>query len=456
MWVRNGAALAPPCTCCRIGVSTSRKPRPPSESRSDFTTALRGLEQSAGLGVDGQVDVALPDPGLGVGQALPLVRQRVQALAGHPPVRREQRQLAACGWCRCCRSTSMRSPRSNSAANSSHALGAHPVAVDQQLDVAGPVAHHREDDAAVVADPQQPARDAHASCPRRRVAGLGDRVGRRVGHGVGVDAGGRGRSSLSMRTRTCSGRRRTAARRRRDAVVRRAAVGVQSFGGTSAAGTAAWVPVCDARVGAVPRQRQEAFGDGRRDADPRQLPGCPRSRGTAAPTPAGTSRSTGTAPRAATSGRRRAALERQIRRIGPAPMRPPSSKTERNTAKFSETLVMPNCPRSVASSETINSITPLGAVGSRRIRSRETPVRPHGTKREHADRARRPSVDGLDQQAVAVERGRRAGRAPWRSRARSRCRARRPRAAMICGHLLGGDVAVPADPDGDALLRGRG
>ena len=29
--------------------------------------------------------------------------------------------------------------------------------------------------------------------------------------------------------------------------------------------------------------------------------------------------------------------ERQIRRIGPAPIRAPSSNTERNTAKFSET-----------------------------------------------------------------------------------------------------------------------
>ena len=64
--------------------------------------AARG-DQVAGLGVDGQVDVARADPGLRVGEALPLVGQWAQALADQPPVGRP----AATGcrfcwrpWCR--------------------------------------------------------------------------------------------------------------------------------------------------------------------------------------------------------------------------------------------------------------------------------------------------------------------------------------------------------------------
>ena len=41
MWVSNGRALAPPWMSCRIGVSTSVKPRRASESRTLRTTVAR-------------------------------------------------------------------------------------------------------------------------------------------------------------------------------------------------------------------------------------------------------------------------------------------------------------------------------------------------------------------------------------------------------------------------------
>lgn len=61
-------------------------------------------------------------------------------------------------------------------------------------------------------------------------------------------------------------------------------------------------------------------------------------------------------------------------------MRAPSSKTERNTAKFSDTLRTPSFQAAAHSSASMNSMTPLGAPRSRRIRSRETPSLPQGTK----------------------------------------------------------------------------
>ena len=41
MWVMNGRALAPPCSACSIGVSTSMKPRSCSVDRTDCITAAR-------------------------------------------------------------------------------------------------------------------------------------------------------------------------------------------------------------------------------------------------------------------------------------------------------------------------------------------------------------------------------------------------------------------------------
>ncbi len=68
-----------------------------------------GPDQVARLGVDRQVDVAGAHPRLLVGQPLPLVGQRAQALADQPPVGRR-----AASGCRSCCGPSCRSPRSRS------------------------------------------------------------------------------------------------------------------------------------------------------------------------------------------------------------------------------------------------------------------------------------------------------------------------------------------------------
>ena len=64
-------------------------------------------DQIAGLGVDREVDIAGPHPRLLVGQSLPLVGQRAQALADQPPAAHHQRpraRLAAAHRCRSPRS----------------------------------------------------------------------------------------------------------------------------------------------------------------------------------------------------------------------------------------------------------------------------------------------------------------------------------------------------------------
>ena len=53
--------------------------------------AAAGPDQVARLGVDGQVDIAGAHPRLLVGQPLPLVGQRAQALADQPPAAHDQR-----------------------------------------------------------------------------------------------------------------------------------------------------------------------------------------------------------------------------------------------------------------------------------------------------------------------------------------------------------------------------
>ena len=62
---------------------------------SDCTQHLAACrDEVARLAVDRQVDVAGTDTGLWVGEALPLVRQRSQALADQPPVGHDQRARA--------------------------------------------------------------------------------------------------------------------------------------------------------------------------------------------------------------------------------------------------------------------------------------------------------------------------------------------------------------------------
>ncbi len=70
---------------------------------------------------------------------------------------------------------------------------------------------------------------------------------------------------------------------------------------------------------------------------------------------------------------------RQVRAIGPAPSDSPRSKASRNMAKFSETRDAPRSPARRARPATRNSMRPFSAVGSRRMRSSEMPLRPQGT-----------------------------------------------------------------------------
>ena len=93
----NGRALAPPCTACRTGVSTSRKPR-------CVQVLADGLEHGGpdpghppGVRIDDQVHVTVADPGLGIAEPLMLFRQRPQALGGDRVAVGEDGQLAAAG-----------------------------------------------------------------------------------------------------------------------------------------------------------------------------------------------------------------------------------------------------------------------------------------------------------------------------------------------------------------------
>ena len=64
----------------------------------------------------------------------------------------------------------------------------------------------------------------------------------------------------------------------------------------------------------------------------------------------------------------------------PAPTLSAPENTDRNIAKFSETCRTPRSGAASTRAATMASLTPLGAAGDRRMRSRESPRVPHGTK----------------------------------------------------------------------------
>ena len=61
-------------------------------------------------------------------------------------------------------------------------------------------------------------------------------------------------------------------------------------------------------------------------------------------------------------------------------MRSPRAKDSRNIAKFKEICVIPSLSAFAISWVTMSSVTPDIAAGERRMRSKETSRRPHGTK----------------------------------------------------------------------------
>ena len=79
-WVTNGLAWAPPGSTWKIGVSTSTNPRSSSVVRKLAMTAWRISNTPTGVGVDGEVGIALAVANVGIGESVPLVGQRADRL----------------------------------------------------------------------------------------------------------------------------------------------------------------------------------------------------------------------------------------------------------------------------------------------------------------------------------------------------------------------------------------
>ena len=144
--------------------------------------AARADQASRGR-TDRQVDVAGPHPGLGIGQALPLVGQRPQAFAEEAPLAHQHRTGAVLA------DAHLPGGFDQVAQVQAGDVGCRPESglVDQQLHVTRPVAKLGEGHPAVVPQPQYPARDADGVAVRAGQR-LGNGVRRRPAHRVGVDA----------------------------------------------------------------------------------------------------------------------------------------------------------------------------------------------------------------------------------------------------------------------------
>ena len=140
-------------------------------------------DEVAGFGVHREVDVAGPDPRLLVGQALPLVGQRAQALAGQPPAAHHQRAGARLAVAHVAGHLDQIAEIDGPGEVGGGAFVQRRI-VKQQLDLTGPVAQLSEQHAAVVPDAQYPPGHGYADVVvgvdrlRDGVAGcLPDRVG---------------------------------------------------------------------------------------------------------------------------------------------------------------------------------------------------------------------------------------------------------------------------------------
>ena len=143
----NGRAAAPPAIDCIVGVSTSTNSplgQDLAERRDHLRPAEEGLQA---LGVVGQVDVPLAGPLLGVGQAVPLLGRRQEALAQEGERLGEDGQLAGPGQAQAAvdadqvAQVQLRGERP--------AGLAHLVLADHHLDRPGPVADLEERDLAL-------------------------------------------------------------------------------------------------------------------------------------------------------------------------------------------------------------------------------------------------------------------------------------------------------------------
>ncbi len=234
-----------------------------------------GPDQLAGLGVDGQVDIAGPHAGLGIRQALPLVGQRAQALAGQSPVPHQHRTGAGpadphrAGDLDEIAQVDRRGERSGARAWFERRI------VQQHLDFAGPVPQLGEDHTPVVADPKDPAGHADGG-----PVGFGERgadgVAGWLPDGIGVNSLGAQRIELVHPDPDLlgqPGRGRAVGQvdgesgdvRRRPVAVQAPRVDECLRNGGVVTGVLAVAP--------AERQHQESFGDHRRDTDPRDQPG---------------------------------------------------------------------------------------------------------------------------------------------------------------------------------------
>ena len=148
------------------------------------------------LGVHHQVEVALPDPRLGVGEAVPLVRQGMQALRGHRPPGRRYRQLTVPGGDHLTADADVVADVDQPPPVAENNFSA-PVGGEHHLQVVAAVAQVGERQSAVVPQPQHPAggRDLYAGPPVRwkaRVfrAEAGQALGPRYLDRVGLQPGG--------------------------------------------------------------------------------------------------------------------------------------------------------------------------------------------------------------------------------------------------------------------------
>jgi hypothetical protein len=151
------------------------------------------LEDPPGLGVDHQVEVALPKAGVYVGRPVLLLRHGAQRLDEKLVALDSHRQLAALG-----RHHGSLDADPVAEVESSELLVQFRAEVFQgrvQLDLTGRVADVGEVEAAMAADQHQPARDPHALvCLRpglevgKALPHLGDRVVGVVADRVGVDS----------------------------------------------------------------------------------------------------------------------------------------------------------------------------------------------------------------------------------------------------------------------------
>jgi hypothetical protein len=150
----------------QLRVSTSTWPCRCSTSRTARTTAGPVADHPAAGRVDHEVDVALPHAGLGVGEALVLVRQRAQRLARQLPLPRQHAELAA-PLLMTSPVTPTWSPRSTSDFQAASRSSPDAVEADHHLQLSLALLQRGEAELAAGAGEHDPPRDADGVAGRR-------------------------------------------------------------------------------------------------------------------------------------------------------------------------------------------------------------------------------------------------------------------------------------------------